>query len=152
MGINPYTRYQKIQVETADQGKLLLMLYAGALRFLGLAKKALSANELENVNHNLLRVQDIVTELTAALNPEAGEVAGGLQQLYGYIAYLLVQGNIKKEIKLLEQAEMLLLELQEAWKEVLGEKQAQSGKEPPAIRTGAAGTPDEVKNRINIRG
>ncbi|NLJ56755.1 MAG: flagellar export chaperone FliS, partial [Firmicutes bacterium] len=141
MGNNPYARYQKIQVETADQGRLLLMLYAGALRFLNLAKKALNNGDLEGTNHNLLRVQDIIAELTAALNFEVGEVAGGLQRLYDYISFLLLQGNIKKEIKFLEQAEALLKDLQASWREILGEKQTavQGGKTSPAGRTGATG-------------
>ncbi len=121
MGVNPYAQYQKVQVETADQGKLLLMLYAGALRFLGSAKRSLDEGDLGSVNHNLLRVEDIVAELMSALNLEAGEVAGGLLRLYDYIHYLLVQGNIKKEMQFLEQAEALLIELQDTWKEILGD-------------------------------
>jgi len=154
MGNNPYARYQKIQVETADQGRLLLMLYAGALRFLNLAKKALNNGDLEGTNHNLLRVQDIIAELTAALNFEVGEVAGGLQRLYDYISFLLLQGNIKKEIKFLEQAEALLKDLQASWREILGEKQTavQGGKTSPAGRTGAAGVPAESRVRVNASG
>lgn len=154
MGNNPYARYQKIQVETADQGRLLLMLYAGALRFLNLAKKALNNGDLEGTNHNLLRVQDIIAELTAALNFEVGEVAGGLQRLYDYISFLLLQGNIKKEIKFLEQAEALLKDLQASWREILGEKQTavQGGKTSPAGRTGATGVPAESRVRVNASG
>lgn len=154
MGINPYARYQKIQVETAGQGKLLLMLYAGALRFLGSAKRSLGENDLENVNCNLLRVQDIVTELISALNFEAGKVAEGLYQLYDYIHYLLVQGNVKKEVLYLDQAETLLMELQDFWKEILGEKQVvkQGKDEMPAGPAGGSGIPGEIDRRINISG
>lgn len=154
MGVNPYAQYQKIQVETADQGKLLLMLYAGALRFLGSAKKSLGEGDLESVNHSLLRVQDIVTELMSALNLEAGEVAGGLLQLYDYIHYLLVQGNVKKEVQFLDQAEALLLELQDSWKEILGEKQVvdQNKEELPDIAADSSGVPGETNNRVNISG
>ncbi len=141
MGINPYARYQKVQVETADQGKLLLMLYTGALRFLGLAKKALQEGNLENVNHNLLRSEDIIAELMSALNHEAGAMAGGLFQLYDYIHYLLVQGNIKKEIHFLEQAEELLNELLDVWKEVLGG----NGRTAVQSRAGRTGPVDPGK-------
>lgn len=124
MGNNPYAQYQKIQIETADQGKLLLMLYRGALRFLNSAKTALLEGDMESVNRNLLRAEDIITELISALNLEAGEVAGRLLQLYDYIHHLLVQGNIKKEVQFLEQAETLLFELSETWKEALRDERA----------------------------
>ena len=124
MGNNPYARYQKIQIETADQGKLLLMLYGGALRFLNSAKTALLEGDMESVNRNLLRAEDIIAELISALNLEAGEVAERLLQLYDYIHHLLVQGNIKKEVQFLEQAETLLLELSETWKEALRDERA----------------------------
>lgn len=125
MGINPYAQYQKIQVETADQGKLLLMLYTGALRYLNSAKRALQEGDLEGVNRHLLRTEDIVTELMTALNFEAGAVAGSLMQLYDYIHHLLMQGNIKKEMQYLEQAQALLVELLNVWKEALGIEQAE---------------------------
>lgn len=125
MGINPYAQYQKIQVETADQGKLLLMLYTGALRYLNSAKRALQEGDLEGVNRHLLRTEDIVTELMTALNFEAGAVAESLMQLYDYIHHLLMQGNIKKEMQYLEQAQALLVELLNVWKEALGIEQAE---------------------------
>ena len=96
MGINPYTQYQRTQIETADQGKLLLMLYEGALRFLGRARKALQDEDPEASNNNLVRVQDIVAELMASLDLEAGEVAASLFRLYEYMHYLLT-GQYQKD-------------------------------------------------------
>lgn len=120
MGTNPYAKYRKTQIETADQGKLLLMLYDGALRFLGHARQALLEKDLETANNKLVRVQDIVAELMASLDLEAGEVAVSLFRLYEYMHYLLVQANIKKDVGPLDQVESMLAELKDTWKEVLG--------------------------------
>lgn len=120
MGVNPYAQYQKTQVETADQGKLLLMLYDGALRFLGRARLALQENNGEVANNNLVRTQEIIAELMASLDLEAGDVAGSLFRLYEYMHYLLVQANLKKEDGQLQYVEDMLLELKEAWSIALG--------------------------------
>lgn len=120
MGVNPYAQYHKNQVETADQGKLLLMLYEGALRFLGRARRALREHNAEAANNNLVRTQEIIAELMASLNLEAGDVAVSLFRLYEYMHYLLVQANIRKDEEMLDQVEGMLLELKEAWSSALG--------------------------------
>ena len=119
MVANPYARYQKTQIETADQGKLLMMLYEGALRFLGRSRKSLECEELEEANNNLVRVQEILTELMSSLDLEAGDVAISLFRLYEYMYYLLIEANIKKTVEPLDQVEKLLEELRDAWKEAL---------------------------------
>ncbi len=120
MGVNPYALYQRTQVETADQGKLLLMLYEGALRFLGQARIALQENNGEEANNSLVRAQEIIAELMASLDLEAGDVAVSLFRLYEYMHYQMVQANIKKEAPLLDQVEAMLIELKEAWSNALG--------------------------------
>lgn len=140
MGINPYAKYQKTQIETADQGKLLLMLYDGALRFLGLARQALLEKDLEAANNKLVRVQDIVAELMASLDLESGEVAVSLFRLYEYMHYLLVQANIQKDAEPLKQVESMLVELRNTWKEVLVPAQISvSEKEEGISSTGKTG-------------
>jgi flagellar protein FliS len=78
---------------------------------------ALRQGELEAAHKNLLRVQDIVCELMASLDLEAGEVAGALYRIYEYGYHLLLQANVKKEIEPLYQVEKILLELREAWQQ-----------------------------------
>jgi len=126
VGANPYAQYQKTQIETADKGKLLLMLYDGALRFLGHARKALLEKDLEGANNYLVKVQDIVAELMSSLDLEAGEIAVSLFRLYEYMHYLLVQANVKKDAGPLDQVEGMLAELRDTWKEALGLVSAKS--------------------------
>lgn len=166
LGINHYLQqYQRNQIETADGGKLLLMLYEGALRFLGQGRKALAEGDLEVANNSLLRAQDIVAELISSLNLEAGEVAVGLFRLYEYMHYLLVEANIKKRPEPLEQVEKMLLELKGAWKEALfslqgTEEGAGVEKSPPGegskrapLGYGEAGrTGQESLRRVNLSG
>lgn len=120
MAANPYAQYQKNQVETAGQAKLILMLYEGAVRFLEGSRKALQEGELQKAHQNLVRAQDILAELMSSLDLEAGDVAVNLFRLYDYMYNQLVQANVKKDAEPLEQVEKMLLELRDAWKESLG--------------------------------
>lgn len=129
MAADPYRQYQKVRVETADRGALVLMLYEGALRFLGRGRKSLQKKDLEGAHNNLLRAQDIITELMASLDLErGGEIAVGLFRLYDYMYRLLLEANLKKDPQPLEQVEMMLFELRDTWKEALGEKEPSGAK------------------------
>lgn len=116
---NPYFSYRQSQVETADPGELLLLLYGGAVSFLRRGREAMARDNVEEANRFLGRAQDILCELMSSLNPELPEIAGGLFLLYEYIHYLLVQGNVRKETVPLDEAEKLLLMLQETWQQAL---------------------------------
>lgn len=111
-------KYRRNQVETAEPAKLLLMLLDGALRFLQQATEALEQEEPEQVNTNLGRAQDIISELMVSLDLEQGEVARNLFRLYEYMHYRLVQANIKKSSEPVHEVIQMLTSLREVWKEV----------------------------------
>ena len=58
--------YKAQSVQTASPGKLVLMLFDGCLRFTTAAKRAFSEEEFtkrnEDVNNNIIRAQNIVTD------------------------------------------------------------------------------------------
>lgn len=114
-----YQAYKKTQVSTASQGDLLVMLFEGAIRFSNQAIDAINESNFSLANEKLLRVQDIMTELTTSLKLDVGTIANNLHQLYTYINQLLVEANIKKDVNLIEQAVHLLTELCDTWREVV---------------------------------
>ena len=64
--------YKAQSVQTASPGKLVLMLFDGCLRFTAAARKAFDEEEFtkrnEDINNNLIRAQNIVTELQSSLD------------------------------------------------------------------------------------
>lgn len=115
-----YQQYQRTQVETANPGKLVIMLYQGGIKFLKLAKKSMEDNDLEGVNNYLIRTQDIINELMVTLDLEnGGEIAENLYRLYEFMNYQLIQANIKKEGEPIVQVEELLVELLDAWEQIV---------------------------------
>ena len=119
--------YRANAVLTASPGQLVLMLYDGALRCLGIAREAFSRPEedlqrLSIINQQLQKAQLILTELQSGLNLEAGgEIARTLHQLYDYHNRRLFEANIRKNEAPVIEVERLLLELREAWAQMLAQ-------------------------------
>jgi flagellar protein FliS len=116
---NPYAQYRETEISTANQGKLIVMLYDGAIRFLNLALEALPNKKYDVVNNNILKAQDIVTELMLSLNMEAGgQVSQNLFSLYVYMKKKLIESNIKKESDGIDEVLKYLKELRAAWDQI----------------------------------
>jgi len=111
-----YDAYKDTEILTANQGKLIVMLYEGAIRFLKLAVSNMNPRKYDVVNSNIIRTQDIVTELMLSLNmEEGGEIAQNLFNLYAYMKKRLLEGNMKKDNDVLEEVITLLEQLRDAW-------------------------------------
>ena len=116
MSKNPYNQYKKSSIQTASQGKLILMMYEGAIKFLNIAIEHITLKRYDIVNSNIIKTQDIITELMLALNLEVGgDIAKNLYSLYDYMNRRLVEANIKKNEEIAKEILKLLLELKEAW-------------------------------------
>jgi flagellar protein FliS len=116
MAYNPYDKYKKASIQTASQGKLILMMYDGAIRFINVAIEHMPIKKYDVVNTNIIKAQDIITELMLALNLEiGGEVAKNLYSLYEYMNRRLVESNLKKNPDISKEVLGMLNELREAW-------------------------------------
>ena len=110
--------YKNQQIMTASPQQLTLLLYNGALRFLTESISAMERGNLQKAHNANLRVQDIVREFVATLDMNY-EMSKIWAQLYEYTEHCLIQGNIKKDVKLLLQAKDVLQELRDTWGEAM---------------------------------
>jgi len=116
---NPYNQYKQTQITTANQGKLIVMLYDGAIKFLNIALDNMSPRTYDVVNNNIIKAQDIITELLLSLNmEEGGEISQNLFNLYMYFKRQLLEANIKKDAEIINQILKLLKELRDAWDQI----------------------------------
>jgi len=116
--------YKAQSVQTASPWKLVLMLFDGCLRFTLAASKAFDEEEFtkrnEDINNNLIRAQNIVTELQSSLDMSVpGDLPGTLFRLYDFVMHKLQQANLKKEREPIAEAEKIINELRDAWAEML---------------------------------
>ena len=126
-----YKNYKEVEIETASGLKLVVMLYSGSLRFLNFAKEGISQRKLDVANNNIIKAQDIVSELMSSLNFEAGEIAHNLYSLYIYINRRLLEANIEKNAEIINEVIRLLTTLKEAWEELL---KTQKGGDQTAVK------------------
>lgn len=115
---NPYQQYVQNQVNTAPPEELTLMLYKGAVKFISLAIRAIDNKNIEEINKNIIKAQDIYYELLGTLNHKY-PIANNLASLYNYLINLLMQANVKKDKDILEQALGMAKEFVETWEEAI---------------------------------
>ncbi len=127
---NPHDAYRQVQIKTANQGKLILMLYDGAIRNLDVAIEALPQRQsrYDAVNRSLVKAQDIVGELMASLDfDRGGEIARNLFTLYVFMNRQLLEANLRKTEKPVQDVRRMLVELRGAWAQVVGKAATREG-------------------------
>ncbi|PNR96049.1 flagellar export chaperone FliS [Petrotoga olearia] len=112
--------YFENSIKTASPAKLVELLYQNSIERINKAIKSIENKNLSEANKQIIRVEDIVTELNVSLNLEkGGEVAKNLRALYNYMYQRLLESNTKKDIEILKEVRSLLQELLDTWKELL---------------------------------
>jgi flagellar protein FliS len=116
---NPFNEYKKTQIATANQGKLIVMLYDGAIKFLNIAIENMSPKTYDIANTNIIKAQDIITELLLSLNmKDGGEISQSLFNLYLFFKKTLLEANIKKDAEMIKGVIKLLKDLRDAWDKI----------------------------------
>jgi flagellar protein FliS len=114
-----YQAYKKTQIQTADQGNLILLCYDGAISSI---KQAIKAHEDKNdiaMGESLSKAQYILWELANSLNFVAGEIAYNLDSLYMYMIRQIMDGQYHNTIKPLNEVVAYLQELKESWQTII---------------------------------
>lgn len=110
-----YGVYKRVDVETASQGKLVVMLFNGAIQRAEEAKRHILARNFPEAHNKLIRAQEIITELRSALDMKAGEIAQNLNRIYEYFQYLLIRANLRKETEPIDLCVELMTEMRDTW-------------------------------------
>ena len=116
--------YKKKQIESASSAELILLLYNAVIERLNRAKNLLNNKKkgpsyIEEFHNHLIISQNIISELMATLDLEKGkDLATKLFQLYEYMNYRLVETNLNKEEKGLQEVIGLLQTLKSGWEDV----------------------------------
>ena len=117
--MNGLEAYQSTAVMTQSRGRLIVMLYDGAIKFLKLAMREMEAKNHEAKGNYLMRAQDIIFELNAVLDLEnGGDIATNLRKLYLYMNRRLNDANINMDVEIVKEVISLLEELNRSWKAI----------------------------------
>ena len=109
-------QYKQASVDTADRGKIIIMIYDHCLKWCRIAIDAMEKNEIEKRTTAIFKVQDGITELHCSLDFEkGGEIAKNLDRLYEFYNKHLTDANIKNEVQNVKDILKMMSGLREAW-------------------------------------
>ena len=142
---NAYNAYQKTNINTASQGRLVVLLYEGIIKQLTAAAtyiekdgKILPGN-IEKYGICIQKAQAIITELQVSLDMDkGGDIARNLMSLYVFFNEELLSANINHDKTKLDFVLKMTKELADSWRQV-----ANSTANAPAAK---------VQNALNIQG
>lgn len=121
--------YRSVSVDTASPGKLILMLFDGALRFLHTAEDGFRQSDprvrQETIHNNITKAQNIILELQRCLNVrDGGDFAVNMFRLYDFMLARLIEANTKKNPEGVRVVIELMGEIRGAWDEMLQQQGA----------------------------
>ena len=118
---NPYGKtntYLEQKVMSAKPEELTLMLYDGIIRFVKQAKLYNEKNDIEQSNYVNLKAQAIIQELRATLDLSI-PISEEFERLYIFMNERLVEANMTKDNKMLDEVLELATEFRDTWKEAM---------------------------------
>jgi flagellar protein FliS len=113
--------YRENAVTTQSRGRLIVLLYDGAIKFLKQAIREIEANNFEAKGQYINKALDIINELNAVLDMNAGgEMASNLRKLYLFMIKHLSEANVKRDPQMIRDVIKLMEDLNQSWKAISG--------------------------------
>ncbi len=107
--------YRASSVLTAPPGRLVVMLYDGAIRFLRQAVRAMEDGRGEDARQGMRRAEACIDELNVALDLRHGDIPAQLRAFYLFCKRQLHQAGLRREPQRIVPVIALLGVLREAW-------------------------------------
>ena len=123
---NAAEAYKRQQIMTATPEALTLMLYNGCLKFIDEGIQGVKEKQWEAANNSLQKAQNIISEFRITLDMDY-EISHQLMPLYNYTYDRLVEGNIKSDVAMLEEAKGIIKELRDAWAQAMKKARKEKG-------------------------
>jgi len=113
---NPIQTYRNTTIQTADRGKLVVMVYDYCINWCDKAMECAESKDLPGKLSAISKVQNGITELTCALDMEkGGEIARNLWRLYDFMTWYLAQASRSGDHEKVRKVRGLLDDLRSAW-------------------------------------
>jgi flagellar protein FliS len=109
--------YKQNAVDTQSQGRIIVLLYEGAIKFLRQALAELEAQHFVEKGQFINKATAILAELSDCLDMEAGgEIARNLKNLYLFMITHLNKANFNRDPQMIREVIALLEQLNSGWK------------------------------------
>lgn len=117
---------QVVPAWNREKGELLLRLYDKAMHCMDEAVRLIDAGDVVGKSEQLIRAQDIVLQLSDALDKESVDpitlsITSNLERLYLYIYRRLIHGNLSIDRGAVLEARRLMQTLYSAWTQAVAD-------------------------------
>jgi flagellar protein FliS len=112
--------YAESAILTASPGRLVVMLYDGAIRSLRQSADSMRKGDRERARNRMRSAEAIIDELNSSLDMSAGQIPAQLRSIYLYCKRLLIRANAETDASTIDVVVRLLSELREAWAQIEG--------------------------------
>lgn len=130
-----HNAYKQNEISTSSQGKLILMMYEGAIKFTKMALQSMDTGDIAGKAKYIGKIHDIVNELSVSLDlKNGGEVTARLETLYQFVLRQLTLANIKSDRQALESIIKVLEPLHDAWVQIFNNQNTEPQK-PQALKS-----------------
>ncbi len=117
---NRYQAYRQVEVNTSNRGKIVVMLFSGAVTFLNKAKLSMEKNDFVNKGKFIIKAQNIIDELNYSLDMDKGkDISKNLRSIYIFLNRYLSQANVQCKPEMLDKAISILSSLKSAFEEII---------------------------------
>ena len=117
--MNGIAAYKENAVTTQTRGRLIVLLYEGAIKFLRQAIGELESGNFMEKGRYINKAQAIITELNSCLDMDSGgEIAQNLRKLYNFMSTHLDEANLKRDPQRIHDVITCLSDLNEGWKAI----------------------------------
>lgn len=117
-----HDQYLENRVLSASPVELVRLMYRGALDATNAARQHFATGDIAERTRALNRANGLVTELVTSLQPPTGaagqKMEQNLRRLYDYVLHQLAQAAITQTPGPLNQADVILRSLLEAWEKI----------------------------------
>ena len=150
MNTSNLSTYLENEVYSASAGKLVLMLYDGAINFLRRLDGLDYKSDLEKKSYNINKAYAILSELQMSLDMKYTEISTNLFSLYGYMQKTLLEGNLQNNPDKINEVVRMLTDLRETWAQVIKQEEQKQIAQMPATKL--ASTNDDDTPSFSLAG
>ena len=103
----------------SDKGLFLLLLYDKSISCMDKALSLIEQGDMVGKGDRLIHAQEIVLQLSDALDKSTGSIADNLERLYLYVYRRLIEGNVRLARNAILEAKGIMSDLYNAWQAII---------------------------------
>ena len=109
------------QAEFASAHEKTLMLFDGAITFMGVALQGIIRSDYELKGNMISKSIAVINGLKDCLDLRQGELSSNLYDLYEYMVEKLFKANLTADAEAIEEVQSLLKTVRESWAKIPSE-------------------------------